>query len=128
MLSLARWRIVKRQLKKEMPDREGELMTNMRMLGSYCNKGTIPTSLSVQNLDPQRAAEPPGAIVRFCTVVIHEDMVVATIAKDGAAKFSNFRRCFHPARRFRIEISQVSATPDIVLPLKAQCPWQLPYP
>src|SRR3989304_1190544 len=38
--------------------------------------------------------------------MIHEDIVVAAITKEGAAEFSNIRRCFHPARRFRIEISK----------------------
>jgi len=58
-------------------------------------------------LDPHRATEPPGTIVRFCTVVIHEDMVVAAIAKQGAAQSSYLSRCFHPARRLRIEISKL---------------------
>lgn len=45
-------------------------------------------------LNPKRASEAPDAIVRGRTVVIHEDMVVATISKDGTTEFSNFRRCF----------------------------------
>jgi hypothetical protein len=61
---------------------------------------------SVQVLDPQRATESPGGIVRGCTVVIHEDSVVATITKEGTAEPSNIRRCFYPARRFQIEISK----------------------
>ncbi len=35
----------------------------------------------MQSLDPERATESPDAIVRGRTVVIHEDMVVATIGK-----------------------------------------------
>jgi hypothetical protein len=38
--------------------------------------------------------------------VIYENSVVAAITKEGAPKFSDIRRCFHPARRFRIEISK----------------------
>jgi hypothetical protein len=41
----------------------------------------------------------------------HKDMTVATIAKEGAAEFSNLRRCFHPALRFRIEISKLLQRP-----------------
>lgn len=37
----------------------------------------------------------------------HKDMPVATVAKEGAAEFSYIRRCFHPAFRFRIEISKL---------------------
>jgi hypothetical protein len=33
--------------------------------------------------------------------VKHKDMVVATIAKEGAAEFSNINRCLYPALRFR---------------------------
>ena len=33
----------------------------------------------------------------------HEDMAVATIAKEGAAEFSNICWCLHPARGLRIE-------------------------
>ena len=43
-------------------------------------------------LDPERAAEPSGGIVRFGAIVIHEDVVVAPVGKDSAAKFSNGRR------------------------------------
>src|SRR5258708_3208230 len=60
----------------------------------------------MHNLDPQRATKRPSGIVRFRTVVIHENRVVAAITKEGAAKFSDIRRCFHPARRFRIEMSK----------------------
>src|ERR1700694_3442121 len=60
----------------------------------------------IQHLDSQRATERPGGIVRFRTVVIHENSVVAAITKEGAAEFPDIRRCFHPARRFRIEISK----------------------
>jgi hypothetical protein len=28
------------------------------------------------------------------------------ITKEGAAQFSDIRRCFHPAQRFRIELSK----------------------
>lgn len=60
----------------------------------------------VEDLDPQRATERPGAIVRFRTVVIHEDMVVAAITKEGTAEFSNISRGLHPTRRFHVEISK----------------------
>src|SRR3984893_15416416 len=56
-------------------------------------------------LDTERAAEPPSSVVRLRTVVIYEDGVVPTITKEGSAEFSNISRCFHPARRFRIEIT-----------------------
>src|ERR1700687_5732081 len=62
---------------------------------------------STQNLDPYRPAEPSSGIVRFRTVVIQENSVVAAVTKEGSAEFSNVRRRFHPARRFRIEISKL---------------------
>src|SRR3977135_2624683 len=58
------------------------------------------------SLDPWRATERPSGVVRFRTVVIHENSVVAAITKEGAAEFSDIRRRFYPARRFRIEISK----------------------
>jgi hypothetical protein len=33
-------------------------------------------------------------------------MAIATIAKQGAAEFSNLRRCLYPALRFRIKFSK----------------------
>src|SRR5579864_2005488 len=57
-------------------------------------------------LDPHRATKRPGGIVRFRTVVIYENSVEAAITKEGAAEFSDSRRRFHPARRFRIESSK----------------------
>jgi len=36
----------------------------------------------------------------------HEDMAVATIAKEGAAEVSNIGRCLYPALRFRIKFSK----------------------
>ena len=60
----------------------------------------------VQFLDPQRATERPGAIVRLRTIVIHKDLAEAAITKESAAEFSNSSRCSHPARRLRIEISK----------------------
>ena len=57
-------------------------------------------------LDPQRATERPGGIVRFGTVVVDEDSVEAEIAEQGATEFSDSRWCSHPARRFRVEISK----------------------
>jgi len=38
--------------------------------------------------------------------VIHENTVVAAVTKEGTAAFSNRRGRFHPARRFRIEVSK----------------------
>jgi hypothetical protein len=57
-------------------------------------------------LDLQGGTESPGAIVRVRTVVIEEDLVIAAIAEEGAAEFSDIRRCLHPARRFQIELSE----------------------
>ena len=39
----------------------------------------------VEDLDPQRATERPGAIVRFRTVAIYKDPAEAAIAKEGTA-------------------------------------------
>jgi hypothetical protein len=55
-------------------------------------------------LDPQRATERSGRIVRLRTVVMEEDLTVAAITKEGAAELSDIRRCFHPARRRRVEV------------------------
>ena len=57
-------------------------------------------------LDPQGATERPAGVVRLRTVVIHEDVVKAAIAKEGAFEFPDFRRCLHPAGRLRIELSE----------------------
>src|SRR5258708_16140806 len=57
-------------------------------------------------LHPEGAAESPARIVRLRTVVVHEDAAEAAIAKNGATELSNLGRRFHPARRFRIEISK----------------------
>src|SRR5215468_62261 len=38
-------------------------------------------------------------------------MVEAAIAKEGAVEFPDFGRCFHPARRFRIELSKFLQVP-----------------
>src|SRR5208282_5387744 len=56
--------------------------------------------------DPYRATEPPAAIVRLRTVVTHEDAAVAALIIERAAEFSDVSRCFHPARRLRLEISK----------------------
>ena len=66
--------------------------------------GQVPASTI--DSDPQRATERPGGIVRFRAVVIDEDGVVAAIAEEGTAEFSDSRRGSHPARRFRVEISK----------------------
>ena len=70
---------------------------------SRCEDSRLKNSKS---LDPQRATERPGAIVRLRTIVIHKDLAEAAITKESAAEFSNSSRCFHPARRLRIEISK----------------------
>src|SRR5205814_10374957 len=67
------------------------------------------------NSDPDRAAEPPRGIVRFRAVVIQEDSAVAAIAKQGADVLPDIRRRFHPARRFRIELSQPLQIPVLIL-------------
>ena len=51
----------------------------------------------VQELDSQRAAESPGAVVRVRAVVEYEDVVVAAVSEHCSAEFSDIRRCFHPA-------------------------------
>src|ERR1039458_1100799 len=58
-------------------------------------------------LNPEPGAEPPAAVVRFRTVVIKEDPAEASITKERTADFSHVRRRFYPARRLRIEISQL---------------------
>ena len=65
----------------------------------------------IGNLDPQHAAESPGAVVRIRTVVVREDMVIAAVAKESTAEFSNFNRCFHPARGLQVVISQFLELP-----------------
>src|ERR1035438_7212552 len=60
----------------------------------------------MQNSDPQRTPKRPTGIVRLRAVVIHENRVKAAIAKEGAAEFSDVRRCLHPDRSFRVEISK----------------------
>lgn len=67
--------------------------------------GVVRLIADMQNLDSQRATERPCRIIRFRTVVIHENRVESAITKEGAAEFSYIRRCLHPARRFRIELS-----------------------
>src|SRR6185503_16226621 len=64
-----------------------------------------------RNLDPYRATKPPGRIVGFCAVVIHEDIAVAVISKDGATKFSDISWCYYPARCFGVEISKFLQLP-----------------
>ncbi len=60
--------------------------------------------------------------------MIHENSVVAAITKEGPAEFSDMRRCFHPARRFRIEISGFLQLSILVFRCKKlNAPWQLPY-
>ncbi|MNC90880.1 hypothetical protein D3C83_70340 [compost metagenome] len=61
----------------------------------------------MKDLNSQRATETSGAVVRFGPVVIHEDLVVTSIAKEGAAEFSDIGRRYYPARRFGIEISEL---------------------
>ena len=53
---------------------------------------------AVQKSDPERATKPPGSVVRFCPVVVHEDMTVAVISKEGTAELSNVSGGFQPAR------------------------------
>src|SRR5208282_3486476 len=57
--------------------------------------------------DPERAAEPPAAIVRLRPVVAHEDAAIAAITIERAAEFSDVSRRCNPARRLRIELSQL---------------------
>jgi hypothetical protein len=54
----------------------------------------------------ERATEAAGCVVGVGAVVIQEDSVVAAITIEGAAEFSDLRRCFDPARRLRIELSE----------------------
>lgn len=60
-----------------------------------------------RTLDPERATERPGGIVRLRAVVTHEDAAVAEITVERAAEFSDVSRCCNPARRLRIELSQL---------------------
>src|SRR5882672_9902542 len=69
-----------------------------------CGRATL---LRRPDLNPERATERPGAIVRLRTVVTHEDAAVAAITIERAAEFSDISRCFHPARRLRIELTQL---------------------
>src|SRR5690349_6331322 len=59
-----------------------------------------------KRLDVQTAAESSGGVVRLGAVVIEEDVIVAPIAEDGAAEFSDLSRRLHPARRLQIELSE----------------------
>lgn len=43
-------------------------------------------------LNLQRAAKPPGSVVRFRPVVVDEDMIVAPIAEERAAQSADFGR------------------------------------
>ena len=49
-----------------------------------------------ENSDPKGAPERPGSIVRVRPVVIHKDLVVATVTKDGAAELPDISRCLYP--------------------------------
>src|SRR5581483_9867865 len=53
-----------------------------------------------------RAAEAASGIVGVGAVVIQENRVVAAIAEEGAAEFSDLRRCLHPTGRLRIELAK----------------------
>src|ERR1700730_6817253 len=85
--------------KKLKPVHPGEILREEFML-------PLGLKLKVKKLAPKRAAECPSGVVRFRTVVMQENSVEAAITKEGAAELSDIRRCFHPARRFRIEISK----------------------
>src|SRR5690606_5089320 len=61
-------------------------------------------------LDPQRAAESAGRVVRFSSVVADENRSVAKIPEDGAAELPDSRRRPQPAGRLRIEL------PDFLQP------------
>src|SRR5437868_8646904 len=76
---------------------------------SLCRGIRCPSSHFGRNrrvLHLERTTEPTGGIIRIGAVVIGEDVVVAAIAKQGAAEFPDLGRCFHPARRLRIEVSK----------------------
>ena len=49
------------------------------------------------HLHSNRATKTSDAIIRLCTIVVHEHSAVPEIAKEGAAKFSYSIRCFQPA-------------------------------
>lgn len=55
---------------------------------------------------PNHSPETTRTVVGFGTIVIHEDLVVATVAKDGAAEIADFGRSEHPTRSFCVEISK----------------------
>ena len=45
--------------------------------------------------DPERATEPPGAVVRLSPIVIHEDTAKAAITKQGAAELPHINGSFY---------------------------------
>ncbi len=57
--------------------------------------------------DPQCPAKSSGGVEGGGTVMKHEDMAVATVAKEGATQFPNIRRCLYPALCFRIKFSKL---------------------
>ena len=57
----------------------------------------INSKYSVNILNSQRATEAPAGIIRFCTIMVNKDSVIATVTIDGTTKFSYFFRRFYPA-------------------------------
>ena len=62
-------------------------------------------------LDPERATESPGGIVRVCAVVIHKDMVVATVAKERTAKLPDLGGGCHPTGGLGVELLKLLQSP-----------------
>ena len=60
-----------------------------------------------ENSDPERAAKTSVCVVGFGAVVIEKDLIVAAIAKERAAEFSDCSGCLHPARGLRIKLAEL---------------------
>src|SRR5690606_14538005 len=59
------------------------------------------------SLHSERAAERPRGIVGLSAVVIDKYGVVAAVAEQGTAEFSDLGRGFHPTRGFRVEFPKL---------------------
>ena len=104
----------RRHLSRTHPTRIGRSLSGrwvklMRPCNVAALRAASPSqipSVDHEDSDPQRPAEAPGRIVRGGAVVVDEDVVVAAIAKEGAAEASDVRRRRDPAGRLRVELSE----------------------
>jgi len=60
-----------------------------------------------RRLGLERTAKSATAVVRLCAVVTDEDATVTAIPINRAAKFADLRRRQQPARRLRVELTQL---------------------